>query len=115
MLERVKLILDGVSLAEVDSRTKGAYASHTFVAPAAGAMAYMTSHRQYLLDNDPHWLPHLMFFYDKSMRGSAFGAGGMTAPVIDASAGDRNAPVLTLLVPVRQWSDGSAAPPMASH
>jgi hypothetical protein len=115
ILKRVDWIIGGVSLTEVDARMRRGYASREFPAPAPGAMAYMTSPRQYLLDADPHWLPHLMFFYDKSISGSAFGAGGMTAPVIDASAGDPRAFVLTLFVPVRQWSDGSAAPAAGSH
>ena len=115
ILKRVDWIIGGASLAEVDARTKRAYALREFPVPAAGAMAYMTSPRQYLLDADPHWLPHLMFFYDKSVPGSAFGAGGMTATVIDASAGDPQAMVQTVFVPVRQWSDGSAAPPVGHH
>ena len=113
MLTRAEWIIAGVSLAEVEARTKRAYASGKFPAPAPGAMAYMTSPRQYLLDADPRWLPHLMFYYDRSSSGATFGAAGMTAPVIDASVGDPNASVLTLLVPVRQWSDGSGAPPVA--
>ena len=35
-------------------------------------------------------------------------AAGMTAPIIDASGGT-DSPVITLLIPVSQWSDGSAA------
>jgi len=99
----------------VDARTEHAYRSHDFPAPAPGAMAYMLSPRQYLVDADPHWMPHLMFYFDKSMPGSVFGAAGMTAPIIDASAGDPHAPVLTIFVPVRQWSDGSSALAVGSH
>lgn len=109
MLKRSEWIIGGAALADVDARTDRAYASHTFPAPAVGAMAYMTSQRQHLLDADPHWLPHLMFFYEKTTPASAFGAAGPTAPVVNGSAGDPHAPVLTLFVPVRQWSDGSAA------
>jgi hypothetical protein len=115
MLKRNDWILGGVALADVDARTQSAYASHAFPAPAPGAMAYMLSPRQYLLDADPHWMPHLMFYYDKSMPGSALGAAGMTAPIINASAGDPHAPVLTVFIPVRQWSDGTAAMTTASH
>jgi hypothetical protein len=39
----------------------------------------------------------------------------MTAIVIDASAGDPQAMVQTVFVPVRQWSDGSSAPPVGHH
>jgi hypothetical protein len=115
ILKRVDWIVGGVPLAEVDARTERGYASHTFVAPAAGAMAYMTSPRQHLVDANPHWLPHLMFFYDKAMPASAFGAAGMDATIINGTAGDPHATVLTVFIPVRQWSDGSPAPALASH
>ena len=115
MLKRNEWIMGGVALTEVDARTQRAYASHVFPAPAPGAMAYMLSPRQYLLDADPHWMPHLMFYYDKSLPAASLGAAGMTAPIINASAGDPHAPVLTVFVPVRQWSDGSAAMTTASH
>lgn len=115
ILKRIDWIIAGVPLAEVDARTERGYASHTFPTPAPGAMAYMTSARQHLLDADPHWLPHLMFFYDRATPASAFGAAGMNAPVINGSAGDAHAPVLTLFVPVRMWSDGSAAPSAKDH
>jgi len=114
-LTRTGWVIGGVALADVDARTEHAYRSHDFPAPAPGAMAYMLSPRQYLVDADPHWMPHLMFYFDKSMPGSAFGAAGMTAPIIDASAGDPHAPVLTIFVPVRQWSDGSSALAVGSH
>jgi hypothetical protein len=115
MLKRNDWVVGGVALAEVEARTRRAYASHVFPAPAPGAMAYMLSPKQYLADADPHWMPHLMFYYDKVLSGSTFGAAGMTAPIINASAGDPHAPVLTIFVPVRQWSDGSAAMTTASH
>ena len=56
-----------------------------------------------------------MFYYDGAMPASTWGAGGMSAPVINGSAGDPHSPVLTLLVPVRQWSDGTPAMPAAGH
>jgi hypothetical protein len=115
MLKRNDWIVGGVALADVDTRTQRAYASRAFPAPAPGAMAYMLSPRQHLLDADPHWMPHLMFYYDKATSASSFGAAGMTAPIINASAGDPHAPVLTIFVPVRQWSDGSAALAVGSH
>jgi hypothetical protein len=115
MLKRMDWIVGGVALPEVDVRTDRAYASHAFPAPAPGAMSFMLSPRQHLLDADPHWMPHLMFFYDKTTPASAFGAAGPTAPIINGSADDPHAPVLTIFVPVRQWSDGSSAMTAASH
>lgn len=115
MLKRIDWVIAGASLAELDARTQRAYASKTFPAPAPGALVYMMSPRQYLLDSDPHWLPHVMLFYDRATPASAFGAAGVAAPIIDGSAGDPHAPVLTLFIPVRQWSDGSPAPALAHH
>jgi hypothetical protein len=108
-LKRAEWVLAGVPAAEIEGRTDRGYASKEIPRPAAGAMAYMTSAQQYLVDENPHWMPHLMFYYDRSLPASAWGAAGMTATVIDATAGDPHSPVLTLLIPVRQWSDGSPA------
>jgi hypothetical protein len=77
--------------------------------PAAGAMAYMLSPKQRLSDADPHWMPHLMFYYDRALKATTFGAGGMTAPIIDASAGDPTGPMQVLYIPTRTWSDGTPA------
>ena len=78
-------------------------------------MAYMTSHQQHLGDVNPHWMPHLMFYYDKSIHPATFGAGDMKAPVINGSVGDPHSPILTLLIPIPQWSDGTSALASASH
>jgi hypothetical protein len=115
MLKRVDWVLSGVSPTEIVARTDRGYAAHEFSPPETGAMAYMLSHDQYLLDNDPHWMPHLMFFYDKSLPPATWGAGDQTAAVIDGSTGDPHAPVLTLFIPVRHWSDGTPAFPLAGH
>lgn len=109
MMKRAEWIMAGVSVTEIATRTKAAYASHEFPMPAVGAMAYMLSPQQHLADTNPHWMPHLMFYYDRSAPASTFGAGGFTAPIIDGSVGDPNSPVLTLLIPVRQWSNGTPA------
>jgi hypothetical protein len=112
---RAEWIMSGVRRSEIVTRTQRAYASHEFPLPAAGAMAYMLSHEQYLVDANPHWLPHLMFFYDKSMPAATWGAGGMTSPVIDGSVGDPSSPLRTLLIPVLLWSDGTPASSGAGH
>jgi hypothetical protein len=113
--KRAEWIMAGVNRTEIVARTKQAYATHEFPMPAPGAMTYMLSHEQYLADVNPHWMPHLMFYYDKTLPPAAYGAGGMTAPIIDGSVGDPIFPVLTLLIPVRQWSDGSPALPGAGR
>ena len=111
MLKRAEWIMSGVSPAEIATRTRRAYASHEFPMPATGAMAYMLSPSQYLnAGANPHWFPHVMFYYDRSMPAAAWGASAETNVVIDGSAGDVNSPILTLLIPVPQWSDGKQAP-----
>ena len=108
-LKRAEWVMAGVSQKEIASRTDRAYASRQFPLPAAGAMAYMLSPEQYLADTNPHWMPHVMFYYDRSLPAAAWGAGDMNAPIIDASVGAPHAPVQTLFIPVRQWSNGTPA------
>lgn len=60
-------------------------------------------------------MPHLMLYFDKQMPASIWGAGGMTSTVIDASAGEDEIPVRTLLVPVPRWSDGTPTVPHAGR
>ena len=108
-LKRAEWVMAGVSQKEIAARTDRAYASRQFPLPAAGAMAYMLSHEQYLGDTDPHWMPHVMFYYDRTLPAAAWGAGDMSAPIIDASVGTPHSPVQTLFIPVRQWSNGTPA------
>jgi hypothetical protein len=78
-------------------------------------MAYMLSPDQHLADTDPHWVPHVMFYFDTSIPSASFGVGGDFAPIIDGSAGDPDASYITLLIPVRRWSDGKPAMPDGGH
>jgi hypothetical protein len=108
--KRVEWIMTGVSTTEIAARTKRAYETHEFPMPAVGAMTYMTSHEQYLDDKEPHaWMPHLMFYYDKSIPSESWGAIRGSQTVIDGSAGDPASPFTTLFIPVAKWSDGSPA------
>ncbi len=110
MLAQIDWALTGATAADLNARMKKAYGDGRFTMPAAGAMAYMLSPKQYLSDDDPHhWMPHLMFYYDRALKGVTFGAGGEHAPIIDASAEDPNAPVQVLYVPTRTWADGTSA------
>ena len=108
LMKRAEWIMTGASTTEVDARTKRAFAAHEFATPAAGSMAYMLSPQQYLTDDDPHWMPHLMFYYDRSLPAAAWGAGDGKSPIIDAT-GNSPAPRMVLLIPVPQWSDGTPA------
>jgi hypothetical protein len=109
MLANVEWLLSGMTPVDVEARTRESYASGRFSLPARGAMAYMLSPQQYITDRNPHWLPHLMLYFDRSLPASTWGAGDGTEPIIDATTTDPTSPVLTLLVPVRRWSDGTLA------
>jgi hypothetical protein len=111
MVKRAEWIMTGVSTTEIANRTRKAYASHEFPMPAAGAMAFMLSPEQHLSNTNPHWVPHLMFWYDKSMSPAMWGVGGATNTLIDGTGLDPDAQILTLLIPVRRWSDGQTALP----
>ena len=109
MLAQIDWALAGATPAELNARIKKAYGEKRFTMPAAGAMAYMLSPKQHLSESDPHWMPHLMFYYDRSLTANTFGAGGFSAPIIDASGGDPNSPIQVIYVPIRTWSDGKPA------
>jgi hypothetical protein len=109
VLAQIDWALAGATPAELNARIRKAYAEKRFTMPAAGAMAYMLSPQQHLSDADPHWMPHLMFYYDRALKGATFGAGGMTAPIIDATAGEPNSPMQVIYIPIRTWSDGTPA------
>jgi len=108
-LAQIDWALAGATPAELRARITKAFAERRFPMPAPGAMAYMLSPEQHLSDADPHWMPHLMFYYDHALTAAAFGAGGMTAPIIDASAGDPKGPMQVFYIPIRSWSNGSPA------
>jgi len=115
MMKRAEWIMAGVAPREVAARTKRAYASGEFLKPAPGAMAYMLSPMQHLANTDPHWVPHVMFYFDTAIPSASFGVGGAPATIIDGSAGDPDAAYTTLLIPVRRWSDGKVAMPEGGH
>ena len=104
MLRQADLAIRGTPPAQIPAAIGRA-------SPANGSMVYMMSPRQYL---DPsheahHWLPHLMLFYDHGESPGTWGAGDYSMPVVDLSASDPHANMLQLVIPVRRWSDGTAA------
>ena len=109
LLKQTEWLLSGESAREVAAHIERSYTKREFSTPAAGSMAYMLSPEQYLTDSGSHWLPHLMFFYDKKQTAALWGARASDSPVIDGSAGDPRAPFLTLFIPMREWSNGARA------
>ena len=70
-----------------------------------GAMCYMLSKQGYLSDSVGHWHPHLMFFVSQTDP-AAWGAGVQGSPIF--AFNDTWEGLTVFLVPVRQWSDGTA-------
>jgi hypothetical protein len=116
MLANVEWLLSGTSPADAAARLGRAYATGEFPSPESGAMYYMLSPRQYLDDDVRRGGPHLMFFFDRTRPAALWGATrDGTGPVLDGSAADPSAPILTLIVPVRRWSDGTSVMPSTGH
>src|SRR5215469_8789363 len=105
-IRRTELVLAGRSKDQMFTAIEAATATKRLPAVAPGAMCYMLSKDGYLSDRDGHWRPHLMFFTPLT-EPAAWGADLPGSPVIafkDTSEG-----ISVFLVPVTQWSDGTAA------
>lgn len=109
-LQRTRWVLAGATREQAVKRTRAELAAHRFTAPEPGALTFMLSKDGFLSDATAGpWLPHIMFFVPRGAA-SSWAASLDGSPVIgsDGTAED----VTLLLVPVRQWSDGTAAPPV---
>ena len=109
-LMKTKLVLSGLSKAEIVRTTASAMDKGTLPALEPGAMCYMTSKQQYLNDRDKNWHPHLMFFVPGSAAKS-WGGNLPGSPVI--AADDPEERVTIFMVWIGTWSDGTPAPPIA--
>ena len=70
-----------------------------------GAMCYMLSKQGYLNDRAGHWHPHLMFFFSQTDP-AAWGADLPNSPILASNSTWEH--LTTFMVPVREWSDGTA-------
>jgi hypothetical protein len=111
---RASLVTSGVSEAQIAERVKQAYAQHEIEPPASGAMAYMLSHDQYLGEKDPHWMPHVMFYFGGFRKGAEWGAGGSAQPVVDGGT-DPVTGVNVVFIPVARYSDGTPSTGHPGH
>ena len=112
-LERTEWVLAGVTKAQMVEKARAAVASNRFVAPAAGSFSFMLSKQGYLSDDGAGpWLPHVMLFVPHG-QASTWGAGLESSPILGADSGPFEPTVL--FIPVRRWSDGSLAPPLAGE
>jgi len=104
-IEKTALILAGRTKTQMIEAMAAAIDKKELPAMEPGAMCYMLSKQGYLSDRDGHWHPHLMFFVSQTDP-AAWGADLPGSPII---AFNETWERLTVyLVPVRQWSDGTA-------
>jgi hypothetical protein len=108
-LKRTEWVLAGATKQELIEKTRAAVADRHFKTPEAGAFSFMLSKDGYVSDDAAGpWLPHVMFFLPHG-EADNWGADKEGSPVLGE---DRSAIETTVLfVPVRSWSDGTAAPP----
>jgi hypothetical protein len=109
-INRTKLVLAGLSKSQIHENIAAAIAKNELPMPEAGAMSYMMSKDGNLGDSVGHWCPHLMFHVPKTDEAS-WGADLEGSPVLYNNENqDVPEPETIFMVPVFQWSDGTAAP-----
>lgn len=114
-LMRTKLVLAGLSKTQMHGVIAASVARKELAAPEVGAMSYMLSPMGYLGDSAGHWYPHLMFYVPTTGEAS-WGANLDGSPVLfNDEYRDVPEPETIFMVPVADWSDGSAAPHLAHH
>jgi hypothetical protein len=111
-LKRTEWVLSGATRQQLIDKARDAFASRELRTPDAGALSFMLSKQGYVSDAAAGpWLPHVMFFVQPG-QAAVWSAGLEGSPILGADAGPYEPTVL--IIPVRRWSDGSAAPPPPS-
>lgn len=106
VVQETQWALAGLTIAQMEDKTKAAVADGTFKQPEPGAFGMMLSKQGHLNHAHGPWYPHMMFFVPHDGVAS-WGANVNNSPTISVDRG----PLSTLImVPVLAWSDGSAAP-----
>jgi hypothetical protein len=103
-IKKTDLILAGRTKAQMMEAVVAAIDKKELPAMEPGAMCYMLSKQAYS-ERDGHWHPHLMFFYSETDP-ATWGADRPGSPIF--AFNDTWEHLTTFLVPVRQWSDGTA-------
>jgi hypothetical protein len=112
-VKKAELIIAGRTKAQLFDAIAAAIDKKELPAPEPGAMSYMLSKQGYLGDEAAGpWLPHLMFFTPKTDSNS-WGADLPGSPIITFQNPEERLTVF--MIPVRRWSDGTAAPPADAH
>jgi hypothetical protein len=104
-IKKTDLILAGRTKAQMIEAVAAAIDKKELPAMEPGAMCYMLSKQGYLNDRAGHWHPHLMFFFSQADP-AAWGADLAGSPII--AVNDTWERLTTFMVPVREWSDGTA-------
>jgi hypothetical protein len=108
-INRTKLVLTGLSKAQIRTRTIAAVAKNELPMPEAGAMSYMMSKAGNLGVGVGPWCPHLMFHVPRTDQAN-WGADLEGSPVVVGHQYvDVPEPQTIFMVPVSHWSDGTAA------
>jgi hypothetical protein len=108
-LMKTRLVLAGKSKTEIARAIAAALDSGELPALAPGGMCYMMSKEQYLNDQGHSWRPHVMFYAAGDVAKS-WGANLPGSPVI--ASNDPEARVMTFMIVVHHWSDGTPGPSM---
>jgi hypothetical protein len=112
-INRTRLVLTGLSQAQMHENITAAVANNELPMPEAGAMSYMLSKSGNLGDSVGHWCPHLMFHAPKTDSAS-WGADLEGSPVLyNNEYRDVPEPEIIFMVAVFHWSDGTPAPHQA--
>src|SRR5215472_11744439 len=104
-IKKTDLILAGRTKAQMMEAIIAAIDKKELPEMEPGAMCYMQSKQGYVGDADGHWHPHLMFFLSRTDP-AAWGADLPGSPIL--ALPDPWQHLTTFLVPVPQWSDGTA-------
>ena len=102
---KTDLILAGRTKAQMVEAVSAAIDKKELPPMELGAMCYMLSKQGYLNDLAGHWHPHLMFFVSKTDP-AAWGAGVQGSPIL--ALNNKSEDLTIFLVPVHEWSDGTA-------
>ena len=111
-IKKTELVIAGRTKTQMFDAIAAAIDKRELPAPEPGSMCFMMSKQGYLSDQDGHWLPHLMFFTPETDP-QGWGADLPGSPIISFHNPEER--LTTFLVPVRRWSDGTAALPSDPH
>ena len=112
-IKKTELAIAGRSREQIFAAIGAALDKKELPSPEPGAMSFMLSKGGYLGDKaGGPWLPHVMFF-ESETDGKAWGADVPGSPIITLQNPEERLTVF--LVPVRSWSDGTAAQGGHSH